>query len=155
VRIAARDPSLLEPLEVREQIRRRVEDAVLELLVEQFGRRGERLPPPGSRVQLVRRAERYLEEAGGRRVPVAELCRAVGASRRSLECAFQAVYGVSPLRYMRARQLAQARRILREAPPERGEVKRAAYEAGFTEMGRFSVDYRRFFGESPSETLAG
>jgi AraC-like DNA-binding protein len=32
-------------------------------------------------------------------------------------------------------------------------VKRAAYDAGFTEMGRFSVEYRRFFGESPSDTL--
>jgi AraC family ethanolamine operon transcriptional activator len=106
---------------------------------------------------VVRRAERYLEEAGGCRVPVAELCRAAGASRRSLEYAFQAVYGVSPLRYMQARRLAHARRLLRESPPARGEVKHAAYEAdfNFTEMGRFSVDCRRFFGEPPSATLAG
>jgi AraC-like DNA-binding protein len=154
-RTAARDPSLLERVDVREAIRTRVEDAVLDHLVEQFGRRDEKLPPPGSRIHVVRRAERYLEEAGGRPVPVAELCRAAGTSRRSLEYVFQAVYGVSPLRYMQARRLAHARRLLREGPPERGEVKRAAYEAGFTEMGRFSVYYRRFFGESPSATLAG
>jgi AraC family ethanolamine operon transcriptional activator len=39
------------------------------------------------------------------------------------------------------------------AEPGATRVKRVAAQWGFTEMGRFAVEYKRLFGESPSETL--
>ena len=33
------------------------------------------------------------------------------------------------------------------------DVSQAALESGFVQMGRFSTEYRNFFGEKPSETL--
>ena len=61
-------------------------------------------------------------------------------------------YG-TPLAYFLKRKLTKARATLLHARPERGAVKSAAIDAGLTELGRFSVQYRRLFGECPSATL--
>jgi len=53
----------------------------------------------------------------------------------------------------RAERMKQARDRLRGATPEHGAVKRAALDAGIRELGRFSVEYRKLFGESASATL--
>jgi hypothetical protein len=44
---------------------------------------------------------------------------------------------------------------LRDAEPEFLRVTDACCQWGFTELGRTAVEYRKLFGESPSETLAG
>jgi AraC family ethanolamine operon transcriptional activator len=75
-------------------------------------------------------------------------------SERTLQYAFGDVYGMSPHTYLKSLRLAAARRLLLRSPDERGAVKRAALDAGFRQLGRFSVEYRQFFAESPSETLA-
>jgi transcriptional regulator GlxA family with amidase domain len=46
-----------------------------------------------------------------------------------------------------------ARRALRDADPERTSVTEIATAHGFWELGRFSVEYRNLFDESPSMTL--
>jgi len=46
-----------------------------------------------------------------------------------------------------------ARRALSRADSARTTVTAIALDHGFGELGRFSVQYRRLFGESPSETL--
>lgn len=40
-----------------------------------------------------------------------------------------------------------------QSPSYRGAVKRVALGVGLTEFGRFSVEYRQLFGESPTTTL--
>jgi len=57
------------------------------------------------------------------------------------------------MRCGRERRLIKAGSILLNSAPERLAVKRAALDVGFTELGRFSMAYRRIFGESPSATL--
>ena len=42
--------------------------------------------------------------------------------------------------------------VVRAQPGE--SVTEIAMQWGFTHMGRFSIEYRRRFGESPSETLS-
>lgn len=136
-----------------EALRLRFEHSVVELLAEQVGVRGERRVSAGTRLEVFERALGHLEERGSSRVTIADLCRAAGVSIRTLEYAFREVCGVSPRQYLVAHRLRAAQRSLREAEPERGAIKRAALDAGFRELGRFSVTYRRFFGESPTETL--
>lgn len=81
-----------------------------------------------------------------------EVCRHVGASRRTLNYAFQHVLGTSPVRYLRAVRLAGVRRELRAG---RGPVQDVAARWGFWHPSQFAADYRRQFGETPSTTLRG
>lgn len=79
-----------------------------------------------------------------------ELCRAVGASRRKLNYCFQDVLGCSPLKVLRAARLQAVRRELRRGA---GTVQDVAARWGFHHAGQFAADYRRQFGELPSQAL--
>jgi AraC family ethanolamine operon transcriptional activator len=48
----------------------------------------------------------------------------------------------------------QARATLQQADKDTHSVKSIALDNGFWELGRFAVEYKGLFGESPSETLA-
>jgi len=113
--------------------------------------------PNASRVRqsqrIVRGAEERFMAAEGGPVSLADLCAAAGVSKSTLYLAFHNTCGESPLAYFHKRRLMRARSTLLNTTPERGAVKRAALGAGLTELGRFSVEYQRLFGESPSVTL--
>lgn len=102
---------------------------------------------------IVRAAEERFAQAGSEPVSLADLCVATGVSQRTLYSAFRDWCGEPPIAYFHKRRLTHARSRLLNATPRRGEVKKAALEAGLTELGRFSRDYRQLFGESPSTTL--
>jgi AraC-like DNA-binding protein len=87
-------------------------------------------------------------------VSIPELSDAVRSSRRTLTRVFAGAFEVSPARYLRLRRLNQVRAWLRHASPSRTPVTDAAMRFGFFELGRFARDYRRLFGELPSETFA-
>ncbi|HWO23737.1 MAG TPA: helix-turn-helix domain-containing protein [Kofleriaceae bacterium] len=59
----------------------------------------------------------------------------------------------SSLAYVQQRRLARAREDLMSAAPGT-TVAEVARQLGFAAAGRFSLAYRRCFGESPSQTLA-
>ena len=50
-------------------------------------------------------------------------------------------------------RLSQARQALLSANCKLMTVTEIATSFGFVELGRFSVEYRKVFGESPSQTL--
>jgi transcriptional regulator GlxA family with amidase domain len=94
----------------------------------------------------------YIEARLDYPITVADLVAATGVAGRTLFMHFKEFKGVSPMRYLREARLRQVRRDLLRA--EAGtSVTDIAMSAGFTHMGRFSVAYRKHFGESPSETL--
>jgi transcriptional regulator GlxA family with amidase domain len=102
----------------------------------------------------VRRAVEYIEAHLDEAVTVADLVNATGVAGRTLFMHFKSFKGVSPMRYLRDARLRKARQALLRAGAE-ASVTDIAMNAGFTHMGRFSITYRRRFGESPSETLRG
>jgi len=108
-----------------------------------------------SKSRIVRKCQEYLNEHLPGKVTKLELCQAAGVSARSLQDAFRAICGVTPYEFLKFRRLHEARRLLREGDPRTTAVKQCALEAGFWEFGRFAVEYRQHFGESPSETLRG
>lgn len=103
--------------------------------------------------RIVRQAEERFAAARGEPVSLADLCAAAGVSKSALYMAFHSVCGQPPLAYFQKRRLMQVRSILVNTDPTRGQVKQAALSHGFTELGRFSGDYRELFGELPSVTL--
>jgi AraC family ethanolamine operon transcriptional activator len=82
-----------------------------------------------------------------------DLAQAADVSVRTLQTAFLDYYGVSPLRYLTLRRLHEVRDELRKADPDETTVTSIAARFGFWQFGRFAGQYRRLFGEKPSETL--
>lgn len=100
------------------------------------------------------RAREYIEARLGETIRVASMCRYAGTSLRSLELIFARELGMPPKQYVKARRLNAARRRLLAAGAEQGLlVTEVALDHGFDHLGRFAGDYRRYFGESPRETL--
>jgi len=60
---------------------------------------------------------------------------------------------MGPMHYLWLRRMQLARRSLLSADPAIKTVTEIATAHGFGELGRFAVEYRTLFGESPSATL--
>jgi AraC-like DNA-binding protein len=107
----------------------------------------------GRHTTIISKLEAFLGSQQERPLYVADLCRAVGVSERTLRICFHEHFGIGPIRYLWLRRMHQAREALLRAGPQDASVTDIAMDHGFWELGRFSVEYRRFFGESPSDTL--
>jgi AraC-like DNA-binding protein len=101
---------------------------------------------------IVRRAEEYFMSAFPCQPSLVELCQAAGVGKNSLYAAFRTLFNETPVSYFRKRRLSSARRSLVGSSLRYGQVKRVALSHGFTELGRFSTEYRLLFGELPSHT---
>jgi transcriptional regulator GlxA family with amidase domain len=98
------------------------------------------------------RAIEFIDANLDTAITIEDLARATGVAGRSLFRHFQHARGVSPLRYIRDLRFQKARQALLRAPPE-GSVTAVALSCGFSHLGRFAGEYRKRFGETPSETL--
>src|SRR5262249_44211185 len=85
-------------------------------------------------------------------IPILRLCREIGVSRRQLEYAFHTAFGVAPHEFIQSVRLNEARRQLMTARQRGLTVTEVASDVGITHLGRFSLAYRRLFGESPRAT---
>jgi len=95
----------------------------------------------------------HVEERNDGRPRVADLATAANVTERTLRTAFHEYYGVGPASYLQLRTLHQVRRALRAADHDETTVAGVLIDRGIWEFGRFAGQYRRRFGELPSETL--
>ena len=109
---------------------------------------------PVRRLEVVRAACDAMSLRLGQRVSVGSLCDLTGVSPRALAYYFRQTLGVAPMAWLRAKRFTEARRTLLREKHGGASVTTIATRCGFTHLGRFSVEYRARFGESPSETLA-
>jgi AraC-like DNA-binding protein len=100
----------------------------------------------------VKRAVDYIEGNLEEPIGLHDIVAASGAPGRTLLKHFRDFKGTSPMRYLRRARFERVHQALRRAGPEGGVMDIAA-TYGFTHMGRFSVEYRKRFGESPSQTI--
>ncbi|MBV8891821.1 MAG: AraC family transcriptional regulator [Acidobacteria bacterium] len=94
--------------------------------------------------------EQHLEEP----LYIPELCKAVGASERTLQACCQEHLSMSPKRFLLLRRMHLVRKALHRSTPFETTVTKIATRYGFWQLGRFAVEYKALFGESPSATLA-
>jgi AraC-like DNA-binding protein len=86
-------------------------------------------------------------------ITLSDLCAVSGLTLRTLERLFIREVGLPPKRYIRALRLNRVRRTLAGADvPQGGSLAEIAGTHGLHHAGRFSLEYRAFFGESPRET---
>jgi AraC family ethanolamine operon transcriptional activator len=104
---------------------------------------------------IVCRAQEYMRAHVEDPLTVEDLCRELGVSRRTLQYSFREVLRVNPVSYLRALRLNGVRRALK-AGTERngGAIQDVAARWGFWHLSHFACDYRRMFGELPSETVS-
>jgi AraC-like DNA-binding protein len=102
---------------------------------------------------IVAKFEEYLEANPNTPLYLPEICAAIGAAERTLRVACEQHLGMGPIRYLALRRMHLVRRALSRATPSTTTVTKIATDYGFWELGRFSVNYRALFGETPSATL--
>ncbi|ELB89312.1 AraC family transcriptional regulator, partial [Rhodococcus wratislaviensis IFP 2016] len=111
-------------------------------------------PAPAARPRTIKLAldamHAYPEEAW----TVRGLAELVGVSVRTLQDGFARYVGISPVTYLRDLRLERAHQDLIQADARHDAVADVAYRWGFRHLGRFAADYRRRYGQSPSQTLA-
>jgi len=107
-------------------------------------------PAGAGSARLVRRAEELIEARAVEDLRMGDVASALGVSLRTLQRSFLRHRDCSPKRYLSRVRLGRARELLLGG---RTNVTSAAMRAGCTHLGQFSGDYRREFGEMPSETL--
>ncbi|MDI3291229.1 AraC family transcriptional regulator [Polyangium sp. 15x6] len=107
-----------------------------------------RYPSPG----YLRKAEEFLDAHLDEPLTMTAIANEIGISSRALQAAFRSHRGCSPMQFLKERRLERARQGLLGA--ELGAtVAEIATAAGMDHLGRFSVEYKKRFGESPSETM--
>lgn len=110
------------------------------------------LAGPGFRVAAMNRAVEILGNYNHFPINIEALCTMSGASWATLQRAFAQEFGVTPSSYIKSRRLAAVQSELIRAGHS-AKISDVANRWGFWHMGSFASDYRKQFGELPSETL--
>jgi len=113
----------------------------------------EKLVGNDAKGKVVARALEIIESHLTEPVRLEDLCRHAGVGVRVLQRVFREHLGVSPKQYIKVRRLNAARRLLASGYPSETTVSEIARQCGYAHLGRFSVDYRSHFGETPRQTL--
>lgn len=136
-------------------LREEVEEEIPSLLLEAIasGRPGGESISTDVRSRTIRKAQDFVAAESRAPLTVQQVCHAVGISKRTLEYAFHEHLGVTPKQYLQSTRLSGVRRDLLRADSD-VKIVEVGNSWGFWHMGQFAADYRRQFGELPSETLA-
>ena len=112
------------------------------------------LGTPGftKRYRAIKRVKEYIEVCINEDITVRDLCKVSGVSERTLQYAFTEYIGMSPKSFMKINRLNHARQELRNSRESEESIFDIANRWGFWHMGQFAADYKKLFGELPSET---
>ncbi|NTY35959.1 MULTISPECIES: helix-turn-helix transcriptional regulator [Burkholderia cepacia complex] len=99
----------------------------------------------------VKRAIAYIDAHAGQPLALSDIAAAAHCSVRTLQRAFQQWRDIGTMRYLKEVRLQRVRTAL-QAPDDAASITEIATRWGFGHLGQFAADYRRMFGERPSET---
>ena len=100
----------------------------------------------------VKRAIDFIEANLQSPISLADVIGSAGVPGRTLFKHFAEYKGMSPMQYLRAARFDKVREVLL-AGYAVDTVADVAMAWGFSHLGRFSVEYRRRYGERPSQSL--
>jgi len=99
----------------------------------------------------VLRAEAFIRDNACRPIEIDEIIGAARVPKRTLYKGFERARQNTPLAYLRQVRMEGAREELLSG--QSPSVTNTAMTWGFNHLGRFSAEYRKRYGESPSATL--
>ena len=95
----------------------------------------------------------YIHSHAAEAITLKTLADVAATSQRSLIRGFQKYKNCSPISYLRAFRLDNAKKELLRSRPENSSVTSIANKWGFIHSGRFAQSYFQRFGEYPTDTL--
>jgi AraC family ethanolamine operon transcriptional activator len=146
-----RDPGVLRDQQTSDEIAWAIAGNILKTLA--TGRETASEAPRTPRLRVCDDSLDFIAAHPGHSLTVREVADAVGVSERTLRRSFQDRFGVSTKEYIKARRLRATRRDLFRSSPDETQVRQVALRWGFWHSSQFAQDYRRAFGELPSDTL--
>lgn len=113
---------------------------------------GKQQPPSlDTRAYVFRKAREYIFDRIDEEITVAEICRALRVSQRTLEYSFVDATNLTPKRYILTHRLNRVRSdIVRSKGAQ--DIIEIAHRHGFNHPSRFAGQYKRHFLELPSDT---
>jgi AraC-like DNA-binding protein len=89
----------------------------------------------------------YIEENFRRPLDIETIARVAGMSASTLYQYFRDVTSMSPMQFVKSLRLHQARMLLLSG----SQASEACYRVGYSSPSQFSREFKRFFGDLPSE----
>ncbi|MCK5662873.1 MAG: helix-turn-helix domain-containing protein [Thiotrichaceae bacterium] len=108
---------------------------------------------PAKRNHALKTAVDYIQATPPNKISLNQFCSDNDINERTLQRAFIEQYGISPRSYAKAHQLNSIYKTLLHSDSRTIRISDIASSFGFWHMSQFATDYRRHFGELPSETL--
>jgi len=149
--LAETAPDLLAQPEVARAVEQALTHAIVGCLTDEEV--DQRSTNGSYRRTVLARFEELLAERGNAPLHLGEICAATGVPERTLRAFCQQHLGMGPIRYLWLRRMHLAHKALLRSDSASTTVTLIATGQGFWELGKFSVAYRKLFGESPSATL--
>ena len=99
---------------------------------------------------IFRKAQDYIQANIHEQISILDLSKEIGISERNLRYVFTNKIGFGPKNYIHNLKLNKVRKELNKRRDEKVNVLANNY--GFWHAGKFASDYKKLFGELPSET---
>jgi AraC-like DNA-binding protein len=151
IRMAVTHPQCLVGAEAARGLEQQLIHAVVDCLA--IGSTNEVTRSQRRHKDIMVRFERLLQTQPDQDMRLLEICTALGVSERLLRSLCAEHLGMGPIVYDRLRRMKLVRHALRRGGSAEASVSAVARRYGFRSPGRFAVNYRHAFGESPSATL--
>lgn len=114
------------------------------------------LHPKGKPVyipRIVTRAEDYMRSHFNELITISDLIRICRCSQKELFSSFKSSREYTPMEFLLEQRLQAARKELIEPGTAAYTISEVAHICGFAHLGRFAKQYRKRFGELPSDSV--
>lgn len=146
-------PSILESSAARKQLKSDVL-AVTESFIQKFNHNKEASKISTKRAKNVVLTACDMMHANNQEFQsIEEMCNVTHTSRRTLQNCFELITGQSPAAFMKTLRLNAVKRILTDHSGHNKVIADVAMDWGFWHLSQFSADYKKLFGELPSQTV--
>ena len=103
----------------------------------------------GTNHVIIQLSIEYIQHNLSNKITMVDLTNVTGYSERSLQLIFKKQFNQTPFEYIEGERLKKAKALI-EAYKQSKKIAEIAQDVGLTHLGRFSVNFKKQFGISPS-----
>lgn len=125
------------------------------LLIKSLNETVDKLPKKTTKTRkaLFYKSLSFIEQNIHKPIKLKDVYSYLGTSERNLRYIYNDLAELSPMKFIKYLKLNKVRKDLINTP-EKSKIKEIANRWGFNHSGQFAADYKKLFGEFPSETVS-